>query len=119
MQDTKRIHGSNKQSSGATKMNERREGAGSFVLVALVLVFVLAMLMGGSTTVPVKPKCPDPPKYGLKPCPQLLKLREDAKLSDVAGTVIYNYSTYYECAVRNDAWIEWYHVQKHIYEGVK
>lgn len=86
------------------------------VFFIFVLVFLLA---GCSTTVPVTAKFPEPPKYSMQPCPQLLKLKEDAKLSDVAGNVILNYSTYYECAVKNDAWIEWYQVQKRIFEGVK
>jgi len=55
----------------------------------------------------------------LQKCPQLQKLGEDVKLSDVSKTVTINYNTYYECAVKNDAWIEWYQIQKHIYESVK
>ena len=47
------------------------------------------------------------------------KLKDDAKLSDVARTVTVNYSTYYECAVKVDAWQEWYNIQKIIFEGVK
>jgi hypothetical protein len=46
-------------------------------------------------------------------------LGDEAKLSDVAKTVTVNYSTYYDCAVKNDAFIEWYQVQKIIFEGVK
>ena len=47
-------------------------------------------------------------EYQVKPTvirnvPQLQKLNNDAKLSDVATTVTTNYSTYYECAVKNDA----------------
>lgn len=84
-----------------------------------ILLSVIMTLVGCSTTVPVTAKFPEPPKYGLQACPQLLKLKNDAKMSDVAGSVIYNYSTYYECAVKNDAWIEWYQIQKHIYESVK
>jgi len=49
----------------------------------------------------------------------LAKLKDDAKLSDVATTVTINYSTYYECAVKVDGWIEWYEVQKRIFESVK
>jgi len=85
----------------------------------LLLLIGILVLSGCSTTVPVKPKWPEPPKYGLEQCPRLLKLKEDAKLSDVASNVIYNYSTYYECDLKNDAWIEWYRVQKRIYEDVK
>jgi hypothetical protein len=32
--------------------------------------------------------------------------------------VVANYGTYYECAVRHDGLVEWYHVQKKIHEGI-
>ena len=84
-------------------------------------IFLLVMLIisACSTVVPVAAKFPEPPKYATQACPQLQKLNNGAKLSDVATTVTVNYSTYYECAVKNDAWIEWYQVQKHIFEGIK
>jgi len=82
------------------------------------LIMVL-MLAGCSTTVPVTAKFPEPPKYSLQTCPQLQTLKDGSKLSEVATTVTINYSTYYECAVKNDAWIEWYQIQKHIFESVK
>lgn len=75
-------------------------------------------LVGCSTTVPVIAKFPDAPS-SMGKCGELNKLNTDAKLSDVAQTVTSNYSTYYECAVKNDAWIEWYQVQKSIFESVK
>ena len=77
------------------------------------------MLVGCSTTVPVTSKFPEAPKYSLQACPQLKTLKDGSKLSEVASTVTINYSTYYECAVKNDAWIEWYQIQKHIFESVK
>ena len=52
-------------------------------------------------------------------CPQLEKLKDEAKLSDVSKTITMNYTTYYDCAVKHDAFIEWYQIQKHIYESVK
>ena len=68
--------------------------------------------------VPVTVKFPDAPVRGATTaCPALQKLKDDAKLSDVANTVTVNYGTYYECAVKADAWIEWYGIQKHIFEG--
>ena len=82
------------------------------------LILVL-MLAGCSTTVPVTAKFPEAPKYSLQTCPQLQTLKDGSKLSEVATTVTINYSTYYECAVKNDAWIEWYQIQKHIFESVK
>ena len=30
-----------------------------------------------------------------------------------------NYTTYYECAVKHDAIVEWYKIQKTIYESAK
>ena len=83
-------------------------------------VLLIALLLSGcSTVVPVAPKFPDAPDIALKTCPQLKKLEDSAKLSDVAKTVTENYSTYYECAVRHDAFIEWYQIQKKIYEDLK
>jgi hypothetical protein len=82
------------------------------------LLILLSVLVVGCTSVPVTAKFPDAPKYTER-CPQLQKLNDGAKLSDVASTVNVNYSTYYECAVKNDAWNEWYQVQKRIFESVK
>ena len=83
--------------------------------------YILPLLMVGcSTTVPVTMKFPEAPGIvAMTPCPQLQKITEDAKLSDITKTITVNYGTYYECAVKNDAWIEWYQKQKIIFEGVK
>ena len=80
---------------------------------------IIALLMSGcSTVVPVTAKFPEPPAKGaMTACPNLQKLTDNAKLSDVANTVTVNYATYYECAVKTDAWQEWYNIQKHISEG--
>jgi hypothetical protein len=80
---------------------------------------ILVLLTGCSTTVPVVAQFPEVPKYIMVKCPQLTKLNDDLKLSDVAKTITINYTTYYECAVKNDAWIEWYEIQKRLFEGIK
>jgi len=82
-------------------------------------LLLVLLLTGCSTTVPVTAKFPEASKYSLQACPQLQLLKEGSKLSDVATTVTINYSTYYECAVKTDAWIEWYQIQKQIFEGIK
>jgi hypothetical protein len=82
------------------------------------LIIFLA-LVGCSTTVPVTSRFPESPKYANEPCSPLQKLNDDAKLSDVATTVTENYSLYYDCSAKNDAWIEWYRVQKQIFESIK
>lgn len=88
-------------------------------LTAVIIFLIVFLLAGCSTTVPVTAKFPPPPKFSNAACPQLEKLKEGAQLSDVASTVTLNYTTYYECAVKNDTWIEWYQIQKNIFESVK
>ncbi len=82
----------------------------------LLLVLILT---GCSTTVPVTAKFPNVPERLLVKCPQLEKLENEAKLSDIGKTVTNNYTTYYECAVKHDAFVEWYKIQKNIFESVK
>ena len=82
-------------------------------------VCLLALLTGCSSVVPVAPKFPEVPERLLVKCPQLEKLENEAKLSDVSKTITRNYTTYYDCAVKHDAFVEWYQIQKHIYESVK
>lgn len=87
----------------------------------ILLFFILSLFLvtGCSTTVPVIAKFPEAPAQLMVKCPNLEKLKDEAKLSEVAKSVTINYTTYYECAVKNDAWIEWYQIQKHIFESVK
>ena len=80
---------------------------------------LLILISGCSTVVPVTAKFPEAPEKIQSNCPQLVKLKDEAKLSDVSKTVILNYSTYYECAVKVESWIEWYQVNKIIFEGIK
>lgn len=82
-------------------------------------LLVLLLLTGCSTVVPVTQKFPEVPSRILEKCPQLEKLKDDVKLSDVSKTVSVNYTTYYECAVKHDAFVEWYNVQKIIFESKK
>ena len=86
-----------------------------------LLAIALVLLLGAcSTTVPVTAKFPEAPGTLVQePCPELKKLEEQAKLSDVAKTVTVNYSEYYMCAVKLEAWQRWYREQKTIYESLK
>jgi len=83
------------------------------------LACFLFVFITGCSSIPVAPKFPEVPENIIKKCPQLQKLGEEPKLSDIAKTVTNNYTTYYECTVKHDAFIEWYEVQKKIYESVK
>jgi hypothetical protein len=89
------------------------------LLIWTLFIVAVFVLLGCSTTVPVTAKFPDVPERLLQRCPQLEKLENEAKLSDISKTVSNNYTTYYECAVKDDAWIEWYQIQKKIFEQVK
>jgi hypothetical protein len=84
-----------------------------------ITCFLLVLLTGCSSLVPVKAKFPDVPERIMVKCPQLEKVSETPTLSDVAKTVTNNYTTYYECAVKHDAFVEWYQTQKRIFESVK
>jgi hypothetical protein len=89
----------------------------TFVLFAIVAISLVSCLAGCSTVVPVTAQFPEAPK-NTPACPQLQKLNDGAKLSDVSTAININYSTYYECAVKVDSWNEWYQIQKRIFEGV-
>lgn len=80
-----------------------------FFLIPTVLV-----LTGCLTTAP---KFPAVPLELLTNCPELNEVQQGtAELSKVLDTVVVNYSTYYECRVKVEAWSEWYKQQKSIYD---
>ena len=101
-----------------SKEHRDQRQVSTLIVLGLFVMFVLAMCSGCSTVVPVTAKFPEAPgKMATQRCPDLQKLKDDAKLSDVSRTVTINYSTYYECAVKADAWQEWYEIQRRIFEG--
>jgi hypothetical protein len=87
-------------------------------LFALTIFIILAFLMTGcSTTVPVTAKFPSAPELILSKCPKLKTIEgETVSIIDFTKTVTLNYTTYYECSAKSDAWIEWYNEQKKIFE---
>ena len=95
-------------------MNKTR----SYLMLGLIILF-LFLISGCSTTVPVTAKFPEMPTKFMKPCEELQMLQDDAKLSDVAKTVTTNYYSYYDCKYKHDAMVEWYEIQKKIYEDIK
>jgi hypothetical protein len=83
-------------------------------------IIALLLCLGGCTSVPVERKFPEVPAILLEKCPQLKTIdTETTVFSTLTKTVVQNYTTYYECAVKHDAWVDWYRVQKHIFEEVK
>jgi hypothetical protein len=85
-----------------------------------IKILLCALILSGcSTVVPVKAKFPDVPERLLVKCSQLEKVSETPTLSDVTKTITNNYTRYYDCAVKHDAFVEWYNIQKNIFESVK
>lgn len=85
------------------------------IILALILI-----LSGCATTVPVTQPWPEAPGLqSMQPCPELKKLEASPKLSDVARTVTTNYSEYYACLVKLEAWQEWYKKQELIHKGLR
>jgi hypothetical protein len=82
-----------------------------------IVLAMCVMLAGCSVTVPVKRKFPDAPETLIKPCPELKQIQKnDPVLSEVVKSVTENYTLYHECALKSEAWIEWYNVQKKTFE---
>ena len=101
------------------KNQQDQQLVSSLIIFAIVIMLVLA-ITGCSTVVPVVAKFPPAPgQLVSEPCPNLKKLNDNAALSDIARSVTENYTSYYECAVKLDAWIEWHSKQKILFESVK
>ena len=83
------------------------------------LVALLAMsLVGCAAPVPIAVKFPDVPPQISDKCPQLKPIEgTTTTLSTISKTITVNYTTYYDCAVKLDGWIEWYNIQKTIFEN--
>ena len=89
-------------------------------LIKLLVISSILLITGCATTVPVTAKFPDAPALILEKCPQLKKIDgENVSIVDFTKTVTLNYTTYYECAIKNDSWIEWYQIQKKLFESVQ
>jgi hypothetical protein len=85
----------------------------------LTAVLVLS-LVGCSVVTPVKRNFPERPAELTKECPELQEATTDTKeLSKLLDVVVINYSTYYECRVKMEAWAEWYQEQKKIFDEVE
>ena len=86
----------------------------------LILIPMILLLTGCLEDVPVSSKWPATPDELKTACPSLEQINPDTtKLSEVIGVVSDNYSTYHECQVKVDAWIEWYKAHQQIVEEIK
>lgn len=63
-------------------------------------------------------KFPDIPPSLIEACPSLKNVPENTvKLSEAIGIISENYFQYHECRAKVDLWIDWYKLQKRIYEN--
>lgn len=82
-----------------------------------ILLCLVSLLAACSTAVPLTQNFPDAPDMLKEKCPELkIIVGERVSIVDFTKTVSENYTTYYQCAGRTDAWIDWYNRQKKIWE---
>jgi hypothetical protein len=86
-------------------------------LIAVLLPFLLT---GCLATAPVVPKWPNVPKEILESCPDLKTVdATNEKISVILESVTDNYSQYYDCKSKVNDWIEWYNINKKLWNEVK
>lgn len=86
----------------------------------LFLLLPALLLTGCFKSIPIKMDFPDAPAEIKQACPDLKQVDEkETKLSKVVEVVSENYSTYHECKLKVDAWIEWHKQQKQISDSIK
>jgi hypothetical protein len=85
-----------------------------------LIVSLLIVLVGCSTTVPVARKFPEAPEVLKQKC-ESLKLIEGDKvaITEMLKVIVHNYSLYHECSTKVEGWNEWYETQKKIFNEVK
>ena len=83
----------------------------------LIILFTL-FLASCSTPVPLTAKFPEAPATLLEGCPKKLQTIEgdSVNIVDFTNIVVKNYGTYHECAAKYDSWIDWYQIQKKLWD---
>lgn len=86
----------------------------------IALLLMTCILSACSTPVPLTPAFPAAPDMLKEKCPPLKTIEgERVSIVDFTKTVSENYTTYYQCAGRTQAWIDWYDQQKKIWESTQ
>ena len=86
----------------------------------IYLLGLISLLAACSTAVPLTQNFPDAPDMLKEKCPELkIIVGERVSIVDFTKTVSENYTTYYQCAGRTDAWIDWYNQQKKIWDEAR
>jgi uncharacterized protein YceK len=84
------------------------------------LLLSLLLLTGCASVVPVTQTWPEAPGLqSMQTCGTLKTLESDTTLSQVAEVINHNYSEYWQCVVKLEAWQEWYRKQEIIHKNIK
>lgn len=85
----------------------------------IAVLCAMLTLTACTTPVPVAPRFPGVPQILTESCPALKLVEgETATLSAVIKTTVQNYTTYYQCAAKLDAWKKWYEEQQKIVDNL-
>lgn len=85
-----------------------------------ILLALTLCLSGCATVVPVTQKWPEAPGLqSVQPCGELQPLPQNPTLSQVAQTINQNYTQYYQCVVKLEAWQQWYQQQQIIHKELR
>ena len=86
----------------------------------IALLGLASLLAACSTAVPLTQNFPQAPAVLMEKCPALRTIEgEKISIVDFTKVVSENYMTYYQCAGRIDAWIDWYQQQQKIWDETK
>ena len=81
------------------------------------LILISLVALAGCVGVPIERKFPGLPESLKQPCPDLQTVAEDnTKLSELMVVVTTNYKEYHTCQIKVESWLEWYEIQKKIFE---
>lgn len=85
------------------------------------IAFIMLLITGCSTTVPVTVKFPDAPASLMEPAESLKLLDEEPKpqLSDILENTAENAGRYYALREKYKGWQNWYQEQRKIFEGAQ
>ena len=90
------------------------------MFILFIFIILAFLITACSTTVPVTANFPSAPEMLFEKCPELKTIEgEKVSIIDFTKVVTENYTIYYQCAEKNEGWIEWYQQQKKIFESVK
>jgi uncharacterized protein YceK len=88
--------------------------------VKTILLALTLFLTGCASVVPVTQTWPEAPGLqSMQACGTLKTLEVGSTLSQVAEVINHNYSEYYQCVVKLEAWQDWYRKQETIHKGLK